>query len=485
MDIRYSAASGDACWYAVAAGPSIALLSPDVSPMTAEAVWRRLGTAGVAALLDALTGAFGTSLTVLPSFALISAEQDGIRVTVRGPLDVIVEGVEGTEQVTGRGVSTWAERLVPGAVRASVQLDGARDAAAALPLSDGVVPVTAVAVTVRTSDAPAAGAPDADARGAAADVPAVDALDAAGASADGPVADVPDADVPDADARRVDAPGAAGAPTDAPVGDAPDAAGGAGTEATAGSVTSSRPAAGDAPAVTLGATTTTASASTTTDEHDEASTAGPPDVRTETTWLPGATSSAVPTDEEMLLGETVARPRATPQAAVANHRPAGGTRAEDHDGQPGAKVAAAALGDHDGETIVAGQLAALRAESTDNVPPRRPTRGRLRLSTGRVVELERTVVIGRRPKSTRSTHADLPTLVTVESPGQDISRSHVEVRTEGDHVLVTDLHTTNGTLLRRGSQDPVHLHPGEATMVVSGDVLDIGDGVTVAFEDLP
>ena len=59
------------------------------------------------------------------------------------------------------------------------------------------------------------------------------------------------------------------------------------------------------------------------------------------------------------------------------------------------------------ELLAGARLRALRAErpafdSTDNVPARRPARGRIRLSTGRVVELERPVIIGRRPKSTRT-----------------------------------------------------------------------------------
>ena len=102
-----------------------------------------------------------------------------------------------------------------------------------------------------------------------------------------------------------------------------------------------------------------------------------------------------------------------------------------------------------------------------------------------MLELERPVVIGRRPRSTRASGAELPTLIAVDSPEGDISRSHVEIRAEGEHVLVTDLATTNGTVLRRSGQDPVRLHPNEPTMVVSGDVLDLGDGVTVTFEDLP
>ena len=111
--------------------------------------------------------------------------------------------------------------------------------------------------------------------------------------------------------------------------------------------------------------------------------------------------------------------------------------------------------------------------------------GRIRLSTGQETALDRTVIIGRRPRSTRASGANLPHLIAVESPQQDISRSHLEVRPEGDTVVVIDLHTTNGSTLLRPGADPVRLHPGEQTLVLSGDVVDLGDGVTVAFEDLP
>ena len=73
----------------------------------------------------------------------------------------------------------------------------------------------------------------------------------------------------------------------------------------------------------------------------------------------------------------------------------------------------------------------------------------------------------------------------MDSPEQDISRSHVEIKAEGEHVLITDLDTTNGSILLRGGQDPVRLHPSEPTMVISGDVVDIGDGITITFEGLP
>ncbi len=114
----------------------------------------------------------------------------------------------------------------------------------------------------------------------------------------------------------------------------------------------------------------------------------------------------------------------------------------------------------------------------------RPSLGRLTLSNGQVVELDRPVVLGRRPRTTRAQSNDLPRLVAVPSPEQDISRSHVEIQLEGWHVLVCDLNTTNGTTVLRPGQPPRRLHPGEPMMVASQDVVDVGDGVTFVFEGL-
>ncbi|WP_265520569.1 FHA domain-containing protein [Oerskovia flava] len=114
----------------------------------------------------------------------------------------------------------------------------------------------------------------------------------------------------------------------------------------------------------------------------------------------------------------------------------------------------------------------------------RPSLGRVVLSNGQVVELDRSVVVGRRPRSQRGQSSELPRLVTVASPQQDISRSHVEIRLEDWHVLVSDLRTTNGTTLLRPGQPARRLHPGEAVMVATDDVVDLGDGVTMTFEGL-
>jgi len=107
---------------------------------------------------------------------------------------------------------------------------------------------------------------------------------------------------------------------------------------------------------------------------------------------------------------------------------------------------------------------------------------RLVLSTGTVVSLERPVLLGRAPQVSRVGNAEMPRPVAVPSPTSDISRTHAQVRQDGDDVLVTDLHSTNGVLVIRPGAAPQRLHPGEPTVIGPDDVVDIGDGVTFRIE---
>ncbi|MGW6129811.1 FHA domain-containing protein [Cellulomonas sp. NPDC055163] len=149
--------------------------------------------------------------------------------------------------------------------------------------------------------------------------------------------------------------------------------------------------------------------------------------------------------------------------------------------------------DHDGLTILSSDLVAIRDQlpswAGDEVPgpfrvvaPEVDPTAKLVLSTGLVVSLDRSVLLGRAPQVSRVTNRELPRLVTVPSPQQDISRTHAEVRAEGDDVLVTDLHSTNGILVSRPGERARRLHPGEATVVAAGEVVDLGDGVTFTVE---
>jgi hypothetical protein len=60
----------------------------------------------------------------------------------------------------------------------------------------------------------------------------------------------------------------------------------------------------------------------------------------------------------------------------------------------------------------------------------------------------------------------------------------VELRVVGQDLLAVDLNTTNGTRLLRPGLDPVRLQPGDPTILMDGDRLDLGDGVELRFEGL-
>ncbi|MFL4473503.1 FHA domain-containing protein [Paeniglutamicibacter sp. MACA_103] len=120
----------------------------------------------------------------------------------------------------------------------------------------------------------------------------------------------------------------------------------------------------------------------------------------------------------------------------------------------------------------------------------RPPLGKMIIADGpdgreTVHELTRSVVLGRQPSS-HSLPVDLhPQLVQVQSPSGDISRNHLQVRIEGWHVELVDMGATNGSILLRAGNSPRRLARNEAVMLLDGDVADLGDGVSLRFEELP
>ncbi len=200
---------------------------------------------------------------------------------------------------------------------------------------------------------------------------------------------------------------------------------------------------------------------------------------------------------------------------------------------PPAPVAPAAegdLGDHDGMTVTADQARALRAERSPQAGPgdaaapatgplvlstlcpsghvnapgttrcgtcgapidessaaqrRRPEIAVAVLTSGERIPLGRGVVIGRRPRSRRVEDGRVPRLVTVDSPSEDISRSHVELRVEDWNLVAIDLSSTNGTLLLREGAAPQRLRPEASTILQLGDRLDLGDAQVVTIESAP
>lgn len=194
---------------------------------------------------------------------------------------------------------------------------------------------------------------------------------------------------------------------------------------------------------------------------------------------PPATSGPVPAPQPASVAVPAGLPSAAPSAVPS----------------PVPAVAGVPRGlpeDHDGLTVLSSDVVALRRQlpdwAGDAVPqlavptPRTPAPAKLLMSTGLVVSLNRPVLIGRAPQVTRVTGAEIPRLVTVASPNQDISRTHAEVRMDGEDVVVTDLRSTNGVLLLRQGQGAQRLHPGEPTVVEPGVVVDLGEGVTFLVE---
>ncbi|HSU37095.1 MAG TPA: FHA domain-containing protein [Propionibacteriaceae bacterium] len=112
----------------------------------------------------------------------------------------------------------------------------------------------------------------------------------------------------------------------------------------------------------------------------------------------------------------------------------------------------------------------------------RPVLAVLRASDGSTAAVDRAVLVGRAPSAQRSS-SRAPRLLTVPSPGHDISRTHVEIAPDGWQIAVTDLNSTNGTVLvRPEGVDRQQLAPGETVVVQLGTVVELGDDISVLID---
>jgi hypothetical protein len=146
-------------------------------------------------------------------------------------------------------------------------------------------------------------------------------------------------------------------------------------------------------------------------------------------------------------------------------------------------------GDHDGLTR-AGSWEQAPFAARPGIPgqPQAPSVtarpvARLVMSHGETVDVDRAVLVGRAPEARRFPSAEQPRLVTVPSPQQEISSTHLEIRpgSGADHgsAVVTDLGSTNGTVVVQPGLAPEDLQPGIAVQLIPGAVIDLGDGLTI------
>ena len=111
----------------------------------------------------------------------------------------------------------------------------------------------------------------------------------------------------------------------------------------------------------------------------------------------------------------------------------------------------------------------------------RPVLGVLRLFTGDVITLDRGVVMGRNP-TTEFEGNERPHVVKLPGGEGEISRTHLKITLDGWHVLVTDLKSTNGTLVGLPGRAAERLRPNEPLPIQPGTVVTLADGIDFRFE---
>ncbi len=193
---------------------------------------------------------------------------------------------------------------------------------------------------------------------------------------------------------------------------------------------------------------------------------------------------AVPTDAE---GEAAAvDPEPVVEATMSSDSPPAGPAADEP-----AAVVGEDWSDRDGHTVIGAptpQFDRPPIPGQEIAPDvvSHPVAS-LVFSTGDVIAVDRTVLIGRAPEARQFASHDQPHVVTVSSPHQEISSTHLEIRpgAGADHgsAIATDLGSTNGTLLVQPGLAPEELQPGIAVSLIPGAVLDLGDGVTIQVTD--
>ncbi|WP_324651209.1 FHA domain-containing protein [Georgenia sp. H159] len=503
-------------WTALVTQDALALLHPAVSDDVARELWQLTSTGKrLGAWVEYLAAA---GIAALPSFAMVEAHPEGLRVLVRGEVDVEL----GDRVVSGRGYATWREEVLPASdvtIRAE-SADGGW-----LPVAGGIVRAASARLVVQAPPAPAAEEEDDDVELTIARMPALAAAvggrtstgtGGAAAAVAGAAGGVPASDGPPGQqaepASAASTPAASGAPAEpapAIVHDTPVPAA-AEPEPTAPAEAAAMQAADDdatamadpsgavlpgedeeedaddydfllwsteqvrarestpepAPPAAAGAPEPAAPSDDPADpvpvepgQVDIEATRDPEPEPTDSGWAPGGIIDSVP-----------GRPHPAPPAGppVDGPTPLAGAAHDD--------------GDHDGETIATSELPSVDVPTALEPATRPAPDVELVLSTGPRIEMDRPVLLGRAPEAARFAGAEAPRLVSVSNPERDISATHVEVRPAGGHVVVTDMNSTNGTVVHLPDQPSFRLQPGTGVPVGTGAVIELGVGVTATVQ---
>ncbi|PYY65308.1 hypothetical protein DEJ30_03065 [Curtobacterium sp. MCPF17_003] len=181
--------------------------------------------------------------------------------------------------------------------------------------------------------------------------------------------------------------------------------------------------------------------------------------------VPGAGPDSDPGSDDGVLGDTVIRPA----LGAPGQPPTAGDDVDPEDtvvrvpARPGA-----------GANPFVGAAPGLPA--VPSVPAAPATRVPSIRIDGRTFRLDHPVVIGRRPSLPRVTRGPQPELVTVRSASGQVSSSHVRIHAEGEAVVVQDLRSTNGTVVRPAGAPAYRMASGASIVALTGTVVEIGDG---------
>jgi hypothetical protein len=477
------------------AGPTTCALLDDPGPLVAERLWSSIRRGeGIDALVDDLA----LRMRTLGSFAVAQLEGGTLRVVVRGTARVVVRSAGGEVSLDASAVKTWSEQVFSECVGFELSLAGEHRSDAGFRAASAIFPASVILWPAGTGAmgappnalAPALAAPSSPVPDEPAAFDAVVTEGAVSSDANGMTLHPSRLE----DVAAVDVIGDAGVAAVGPVDDVDDV-----------------------------------------DEYDYDALYGRTVMRT----VQGA---AVRTGDDLPTPAAIAVPPSGSDLGAPPPSHAAGLELPTRSGlisgvpfpQAGTSAAApvpdSALGDHDGLTMTAEQLRALRSGTAAGAnhpvtsesltpamggptvqavmcvaaghpnPPHasactrcgaalspsqqtiaRPSMGRIQFSTGVEVDLTRPVIIGRNPKLEGRLHEEMPHTVRIDV-GREISRSHAMIRLEGWQVLVEDLGSANGTSVVLPGRPPQRLHPGEPVMLEHGARIDVGGEVWATYD---
>ena len=431
MPLHYTSAESGG-WLAVCAPTRLLLVGGDVDDATVASLWHALCSAeGTQQALELLTR---HGLAATPPFALVETGENG-RAIVRGAVTVTVTGVGGVASLSGAGVTTWTERLV-GSISALAMAVAGASGQRSLPLDTGVVVAASVdwvagaaaVIEAEVSEetvvvAPRKKSPEpVDVEATVTELPA----------AESPAAETAAAATPAVETAAVES-------------------GGAGTAAATPAVGAS---------------------------------------------VPESSSTATEGGYDYLFGDTVFRTVAgaavvEEPAADDEVAPAEEPASAEEPAPAEVRSEAPAIGDHDGMTVMTSDIAklrsarALRKKSKKDATPAGPVAAVLVLAlpNGARETLSQPILVGRAPSVSQVSGGMMPKLITIGNSDQDISRTHARFVLEGDTVVVTDLHSRNGTVVKLPGKEPQKLRAGEPTSVLPGTIVDFGGGLTLRVDE--